>query len=46
MCALAIIEGIDGDADALVTGLLYHIGDVLQQLNEPLAWTVAEKAVE
>ena len=44
MCALAIIEGIDGDA--LVTGLLYHIGDVLQQLNEPLAWTVAEKAVE
>ena len=46
MCALAIIEGIDGDADALVTGLLYLVGDVLRRLNEPSASTVAEKAVE
>ena len=49
MCALAHIEGIDGDADALVTGSLYLVGDVLRRydvLRRPSAWTVAEKAVE
>ena len=44
--ALAHIEGIDGDADVLVTGSLYLVGEMLRQLNEPTASTLAEAAVE